>query len=66
MKYSIYIETPFGDFQFARTDLSKGDSCSQCALLDSGHCHEVDCAEFDTDQHHFHLVRRFIEKGGSK
>ena len=59
MRHSIYIETPFGDFQFARTDFSKGDSCSQCVLKGIGHCHEVDCAEFDTERHHFHLVRRF-------
>ena len=59
MRHSIYIETPFGDFQFARTDLSKGDSCSQCALNELGHCHEIECNEFDTERHHFHLVHRY-------
>lgn len=63
MRHSIYYETPFGDFMFARTDFSKGGSCSQCALLDSGYCHLMDCQQFDNDRHHFHLVHRY-EKGG--
>ena len=59
MRFSVYIETPFGDFQFARTDFSKGDSCSQCALNGLDHCHEIECNEFDTELRHFHLVRRY-------
>lgn len=59
MRHSIYVETPFGDFQLTRTNLSKGSSCSQCALCGLGHCHEVDCAEFDTERYHFHLVHRY-------
>lgn len=64
MRHSIYIETPFGDFQFVRTDTSLGSSCSHCALLGEGLCHLVDCQEFDNERHHFHLVRRYVEKGG--
>lgn len=66
MKCPVIIETPFGDFQYALTEFSKGSSCTQCALDGLGHCHEVDCGIFDTEQHHFHLVYRFVQKGGAK
>lgn len=60
MKCSIYIDTPFGDFQLTRTDFSKGSSCSQCALSKIGYyCHEVNCMDFDNDRHHFHFVHRY-------
>lgn len=60
MKHSVYIETPFGDFQLVRTNTFKGSSCEQCALNGLGHCHEVDCSMFDTDGRYYHFVRRFV------
>ena len=64
MKSSIYVETPWGVFKFARTDLSKGTSCSQCALLGLGKCHLMKCRKFDNERYHFHLVHRYVVKGG--
>lgn len=56
MKYPIFIDTPSGIFRLVQTDFSKGSSCSQCDLFDSGDCHEVRCMEFDNDRHHYHFI----------
>lgn len=60
MRYPIYIETPFGDFQFAETNLNKGCSCSQCVIRDLGMnvCHLMPCGALDDDTTAYHLVRR--------
>lgn len=59
MKCSVYIETPYGVFRLVKTDLSKGSSCSQCALSSFDDCLVADCVVFDNIRHSFHFVRGY-------
>ncbi len=55
----IWVETPFGDFDYVPTDFSKGSTCSQCAARDLGHCCDLPCEDVDNETMHYHFERRF-------
>ena len=64
MKTKLWVETPFGNFTYIPTDLSKGSSCTQCAAYgivtrcqESNECCEF-CLAIDTKVTHYHLERR--------
>lgn len=60
---TAFISTPFGDFDYVKSDLSRSTSCDQCCLLGLGVCNEVDCLAFDNDVVHYHLEPHY-EIGG--
>lgn len=41
MKTKVWVETPFGDFEYVPTDFSKGCSCMQCKAFGLERCHEM-------------------------
>lgn len=57
MKTKIWVETPFGDFDYVPTDYSKGGSCEQCAADGIIECCLM-CSDFDTEFRHYHFERR--------
>lgn len=59
-----FISTPFGDFDYVKSDFSRGSSCRQCCLHGEGICNDVCCDMFDTDDVHFHFQRHY-EIGGA-
>lgn len=61
---TAFISTPYGDFDYVKTDFSRGASCDQCCLLGLGVCHECDCQAFDTERAAYHL-RPHYEIGGA-
>lgn len=61
---NAFISTPYGDFDYVKSDLSRGTSCDQCCLLGLGVCDDSACELFDTEQAHFHL-RPHYEIGGA-
>lgn len=60
---NAYIQTPFGDFDYVKSDLSRGSSCDQCCLLGLGVCLDCDCQAFDTDRANYHFKPHY-EIGG--
>lgn len=50
-----FISTPYGDFDYVKSDLSLGTSCDQCVLFGLGICNEVDCSAFDSERGHYHF-----------
>lgn len=61
MKTKVWVETPFGDFEYVPTNFEKGSSCSQCAAKELGRCCELACDDYDDlyDLMSYHLERRF-------
>lgn len=61
---NAFISTPFGDFDYVKSDLSHGSSCDQCCLLGLGVCNKCDCRAFDTDRAAYHFQHHY-EIGGA-
>lgn len=59
-----FISTPYGDFDYVKTDFSRGTSCDQCCMLGQNVCDDCACELFDTAGVHYHL-RPHYEIGGA-
>lgn len=58
MKTKVWVNTPYGDFDYVPTDFANGCSCDQCAARGLGRCCELPCSLYDNEKKHYHLERR--------
>lgn len=50
-----FLSTPYGDFDFVKSDLSISDSCDQCCMYGRGYCDKLDCQRYDNGFEAYHL-----------